>query len=176
MAATSAVRKEAVRVCAWCGVDLDTGLLVPKTAADAASHGVCQACAPLLEMRKVNIREILEKIPGPMFFLDREGRVRAANQAASVLVDAPLAEIENELCGDVLECMHASLPGGCGRTDHCNGCTIRNTAMRVLNTGEPAVDESTYSFHVVDGRATRRNWLVSAERYGAGVIFAIRPA
>ncbi len=45
------------------------------------------------------------------------------------------AEIRDQLCGDVIECAHADLPGGCGKTEFCAACAIRNSVTQTLATG-----------------------------------------
>lgn len=39
--------------------------------------------------------------------------------------------------GEAMECLYARLPEGCGNTVHCEICTVRNTVMEVMETGEP---------------------------------------
>ena len=36
-----------------------------------------------------------------------------------------------------MECVYARLPEGCGRTTHCLACSIRNTVMATMESGEP---------------------------------------
>ena len=46
-------------------------------------------------------------------------------------------EVFGLLGGEVMECAYARLPEGCGKTVHCEACTIRNTVMAAMESGEP---------------------------------------
>ena len=48
-----------------------------------------------------------------------------------------LHEVEGVIGGLVFECRYAKLPEGCGKTLHCDGCTIRNQVMDTAKTGRP---------------------------------------
>lgn len=52
------------------------------------------------------------------------------------ILQKDLPEIEGLPGGVVFECVFAKLPDGCGKTIHCDGCTIRNTVMNTFMTGE----------------------------------------
>ena len=49
------------------------------------------------------------------------------------------ARIVGFLSGEVMECVYARLPEGCGQTNHCFACTVRNTVMAAIESGEPQV-------------------------------------
>jgi hypothetical protein len=69
--------------------------------------------------------------------------------------------------GEALECVYASRPEGCGKTVHCEICTIRNTLMEVLETGEPREQVPAY----VDRGAQRVALTISAyERDGIALL------
>jgi signal transduction histidine kinase len=45
---------------------------------------------------------------------------------------------QNKQPGDIVGCVHAlNSPSGCGRSQHCPSCPIRNSFEQVLKTGEP---------------------------------------
>jgi hypothetical protein len=69
--------------------------------------------------------------------LDGHNRVVSANGNALDLLKKNLAAINHVILGNVFECAYSRLPGGCGKTSHCSGCTIRNAIMDTFVTGEP---------------------------------------
>lgn len=36
----------------------------------------------------------------------------------------------------MFECVYSKLPEGCGKTIHCDGCTIRNTVMHTMQSSK----------------------------------------
>lgn len=45
--------------------------------------------------------------------------------------------------GDVFDCVNAKLPGGCGMTELCSACTVRNTVTHTYRTGESQIGVPT---------------------------------
>jgi len=41
-------------------------------------------------------------------------------------------ELVGLLGGDAMECAYARWPGGCGKTEHCETCTIRNAVTATM--------------------------------------------
>jgi len=81
------------------------------------------------------VRELLDMIPGPVLLLDGRGVVKMANESGRKLMGKDLVDIENSPGGNVFGCSFANLPEGCGRTDHCSTCAIRNIVMDTLAHG-----------------------------------------
>lgn len=54
-------------------------------------------------------------------------------------VGKDLTDIEGRLIGEILSCRNAALPGGCGKTSVCRGCSIRSTVEDTFKTGTPHV-------------------------------------
>ena len=75
----------------------------------------------------------------PTLLVDGEGRVRTANPDALAMVGKNQVQVEDQLGGDVFECVNASLPGGCGMTELCSACTVRNTVTHTYLTGESQI-------------------------------------
>lgn len=124
-------------VCAWCGRDLEGG--GSAVGEQAVSHGMCPSCADLLSAELgVSLERFLGGLDVPVFVVDVAGggRVIMSSEEGRALVGKDEAGLRDELLGDVFECANAALPGGCGRTVHCSGCTIRNSVEHSWATGE----------------------------------------
>ena len=69
--------------------------------------------------------------------MDADGRIVAANDRVGTMTGRSYHEVFGLLGGEVMECVYARLPEGCGKTVHCVACTIRNTVMAARESGEP---------------------------------------
>jgi hypothetical protein len=75
--------------------------------------------------------------------------------------------------GDVFECAYARLPGGCGRTAHCSGCTIRQTVMDTVRTGQGHLRAPAYLNRATPDGVQRIPLTISTERVGDFVLLRI---
>ena len=124
------------RVCAWCQKDMGT---TPSTNSSESiiTHGICGECArEILERQGVDLRTFLDNLAAPVIVVDEAGNVSNANKQARVLLKKDLPDIKGSRSGNVFECIHAKLPEGCGKTIHCDGCTIRMTVMDTFQSGK----------------------------------------
>jgi len=89
---------------------------------------------------------------------------RGAESNAVVGLDCRLYSVPLGLRrGEAMECRYARLPEGCGETVHCEICSVRNTVLEVLETGESREQVPAY----VDRGAHRVPLTISAfERDG----------
>ena len=157
-------------ICCGCGVDLGEKPSDP-THDDLVSHGYCDTCAHhFLAQIGMSLPEYLEGIDVPVVAVTRERTVSFANSSAQALLGKTLAQIQGHLGGEVFECEYALLPEGCGNAVHCSGCTIKNTVLDTIKTGNhhervPA----TLKQH--DGSGSHDlDLLISTEKKG-GVVF-----
>ena len=92
------------------------------------THGNCPDCfVPLLKQNNgLSYDEYLESFDIPVVILDHECRVSAANRAGLGLMEKPIDRVIGVLGGEALECRYSRLDEGCGKTNHCETCTIRN--------------------------------------------------
>jgi nitrogen fixation/metabolism regulation signal transduction histidine kinase len=81
------------------------------------------------------LQEFLDGLGVPVLVVDGEGAVQTANMQARGILGKDLPEIEGSPGGNVIECVNASSPEGCGNTIHCKACTIRQTVMDTFATG-----------------------------------------
>ncbi len=100
------------------------------------SHGMCKECADkVISQTSGAVGEFLECLGAPVFLVDDDARILAANRRGREYVGKPLSAIRNQLCGDAMDCVNADLPGGCGKTESCAACAIRNSVTHTLATG-----------------------------------------
>ncbi len=106
-------------------------------AEDGPSHGICEACFEHYSAQWDGqaIEDYLEGFPFPVLAVGADSRIAAVNELASSFVDRPKRKMRGFLGGEAMECVHARLPEGCGRTEHCRTCTIRRTVMDSHESG-----------------------------------------
>jgi PAS domain-containing protein len=101
------------------------------------SHGICSACydfhmPALLEM---DLSQHLDEYPEPTIMVDADVRVIGINQAMAAFLGRDRRDGLGLLGGELMDCRHASLPDGCGKTVHCPDCSIRETVNLSRATG-----------------------------------------
>ncbi|MFA5331842.1 MAG: PAS domain-containing protein [Methanoregula sp.] len=123
-------------VCSFCPKVIQPG----ETPDDPVSHGICPACyESILKNHGMDIRKFLDQLDAPVFLVDENVNVLAANRMACAMAGKPIHEIKGNLCGRIFECRNASLPGGCGKTVFCLGCAIRKSVNDTKETKKPVV-------------------------------------
>lgn len=160
-------------ICAWCQKVLreeDPSSIDQHP----ISHGICSDCLKTaLSFKAKDLHTFLNQFAAPVFNIDSEGRVITANNDAFSLIGKSANNVEGLLGGDVFECRYARLPEGCGKTVHCKTCTIRNTVMDTLQSGQSQVRVPAYPdlHHITDDKQVR--FLISTERMGNTVLLRI---
>ena len=119
-------------VCAWCKKEIDR---IGDDDDKLVSHGICAYCSDLFFTKgQKTISELLNRFEMPIMVINEGGVVRTANDSALSMLGKQREEVEEVLCGDVIECINASLPGGCGKTENCKQCAIRNSVNQAYET------------------------------------------
>ena len=73
-----------------------------------------------------------------------------------------------------MECRWARLPGGCGQTEHCVACTVRQTVTGTFQTGQNALRQPAYlDREAASGEVERIYLLLSTELEGTLVLLRI---
>lgn len=160
-----------IRVCAWCNRKMGRK---PGPEGEI-THGVCDDCYQhfFAEGGKDSIARFLGRLAEPVFFLDHDARLQAANPAAADLLGKELGTFEGTYAGDVIECSRARLPGGCGKTVHCKACAIRNTVTDTFATGRSHHRVTAFAGQgEPDGERTAR-YRISTEKVAGGVLLRI---
>lgn len=122
------------RICAWCRTEFETDA---SGVACMVSHGICEPCKWFVEANADGrpLHELLASVPAPVLVVDASGRVRNGNAAALSMLGRPLDQMVDQRAGDLMECTHARLPGGCGETGRCASCGLRSAVMSTHETG-----------------------------------------
>ncbi|HVN73724.1 MAG TPA: PAS domain-containing protein [Methanoregula sp.] len=120
-------------VCTFCNSVIDNG----NSPGEPLNHGVCGKCyRRILADFGLNIHKFLELLDAPVFLVDEDVNVLAANSRAIAAFGKPVELVQGKLCGSVLDCINALLPEGCGKTPSCPDCDVRNAVNETFRTGK----------------------------------------
>ena len=157
-------------VCAWCGEEIGNTVFEREL----VSHGICDKCKSNMEFQYGGtLEKFLETLAARVLVVDGEGNVLMANKQALSMLEKTPKQVCGLKGGIVFECAYSRLPGGCGNSVHCSGCTIRNTVMGTLKTGV-AVNKSPARLHKeTAGGATSIDMLISTMKSGKFVLLKI---
>lgn len=161
------------RRCAWCGRSLNgTGVEPPADA--QVTHGICTPCRHrLTDHAGMPITEFLDSLDEPVLLMDADHTVGMANDPALALMGRSAGEVLGERTGTVFDCENAHLPGGCGATIHCSGCTIRSAVAHTHLTGEPCLSVPATLRVVEDAELTDVALVISTARVDDRVLLKI---
>jgi PAS domain-containing protein len=114
----------------------------------------------ILEKEDV-IENILNAIPLPIFLVDEDVRIFWSNQSAAPFLDMEPDLVLLRRCGEVFHCLHAvESTGGCGRTEFCKDCPIRNSVQQSIQ-GQRVVRKKNKMRMVAKGKVVEINLLVT---------------
>ena len=156
-------------VCAWCNK-----VLSPGETGDRVSHGICPECRyGFFVRRKLTLNDLLNQFDVPVIAIDSNGVALHANAAAAKLLDKTAEDVKGLPVGNVVECIHAHTPEGCGRTIHCAGCAIRHAVTATHQDGQPRRNIEAEKL-VRDAGGTRlARFTFSTEKTGGVVLLMI---
>jgi PAS domain-containing protein len=90
---------------------------------------------------------VFEAVPVAMVVVDPALRVLKANPRAVQLAGGRL-DLRNMAPGEALGCVHAGeAPGGCGHSEPCNYCGLRQTAEAALRSGAVLTERAAMELH-----------------------------
>ena len=163
------------RICAWCEKDLTKKTDRDSKFGDSViTHGICEDCRfHVIAQLGMQLDEFLDGLPAPVVMVDSGGTVKTANKPARNILHKDMNEIKGYLGGDVFECAYAALPGGCGQTIHCSGCTIRNAVTETYNTGKSLLKIPAYLNRESRDGTDRLDLLISTEKVGEYILLRI---
>lgn len=121
----------------------------------------------------VPLQSYLDSLPVPIFVVDGNAVVQAANRNGYALVRKEPGQVLQRLGGVVFECAYARLPEGCGRTVHCTGCALRRSIAHTYETGESLHDVPALMHCGEEGRENNLAFRISTERLGDVVMLRI---
>ena len=160
-------------ICSFCNTIIRPGT-VPD---EPVSHGICTSCYNHIRAGfGLDIRKFLDMLDAPVFLVDDDVRILAANALAIAAMKRPFEQMQGKLCGNVLECVNACLPEGCGKTKSCPDCTIRTSVTETWTTGHP-VSRRPAVFRRRNSETDERvKLLVSTRKDGDVVLLRLEPA
>jgi hypothetical protein len=122
-------------VCSFCQKSIDE-----NQADDSAKipEGLCETCYKRFaaEWAGLTLSEYLNRFDIPVVAVDGNARFLAANTHAQGSLDKKRQELVGQLSGDAMSCLNAREPGGCGKTENCPPCVVRNTIEETARTGK----------------------------------------
>ena len=160
------------KICAWCNKDL--GEVPSELGGNSITHGICPECAKeVLSFKAEPLARFLGQFPGPIYVVNEELEIISANNEGAEVLGKTLDDFVGKLPGGAFDCEYDKEPGGCGRTEHCRTCTIRNTLKDTLETGESHINVPAYpDLQGVTGEK-KVKYLISTEKFGFGVVLKI---
>jgi len=157
-------------ICSACGKFLEDKPADPVMD-HLVSHGLCDDCALHFKAQAgMPISDYIENIDAPVVTIAPNVTISSLNKQAMELLGKSFNEVNGEKGGDVFECEYARLPGGCGETVHCSGCTIRNTVTETLRTGKPMINIPAILNRYSESGTEQVELFISTEKIG-GVVF-----
>jgi hypothetical protein len=157
-------------ICAWCKSPLREGTddLGP------VSHGICKPCLVAMEYQPQPLAAFLESLPGAVMALDSEGRAINGNERLLGMVGKQRSGVLERLGGEVISCIYSELPGGCGETVHCLGCSIRNAVNETRETRQSKAGVPAYAYvRTPDDGVVKLELCISTECAGNLVLLRV---
>lgn len=156
-------------LCAWCGKSMDgEGGPAPQEA--PITHGICASCSESALSDAASLGSFLDGMAPHVLLRDADAAVLTANAAARETLGPDLPKLRGQMAGDMIQCEHAALPGGCGKQPHCVACQIRTSVTRTHRTGAALEDIEAYQ-DVRRPQGRRRLYLrISTEKVGDAVL------
>lgn len=123
-------------ICSYCRKEMGEKDPVEDT---RPSHSICPDCDDhfMRQIKGLPLNDYLGEFDFPIVIINEDDRMIAANKAAERMTGKSSEEISGLLGGEAMECSYARRPEGCGKTVHCETCTIRRAVMAVMETGQP---------------------------------------
>jgi hypothetical protein len=159
-------------ICSFCNTIIRAG----DSPDGPVSHGICRPCYDrILANNGFNVRKYLDLLDAPVFLVDDDVNILAANALAIAAVKKPVVQVREKICGKVLDCINANLPEGCGRTGFCPDCTIRSTVNETYATGHQVNRRPAVFCRRTGGKEETMSLLVSTRKDGGIVLLRLEP-
>lgn len=122
-------------ICSYCRKSLDDK---EPFDSDILSHGMCEECLEHFTRQwdGPSMGEFLDRFEFPVLVVNESCRILAANQKMADMIGRTDREVQGLLGGEAVECVYSRLEEGCGEEVHCRTCTVRNTVIQTIETGE----------------------------------------
>lgn len=161
-------------ICAWCHAELEELPEEEAEKAHAVSHGICPTCtAYFFSDERKTLDHFLNHLDAPVLMVNAEGEVELANDKALALLGKTLDQVSGFRGGEVMECVYARLPEGCGNTIHCAACTIRMNVMKTFETGRSLRRVPAFLNQYRDRQVQKLDFLISTEKVDQVVLLQV---
>lgn len=138
------------------------------------THGICASCKDyFFSDQTYTLDRLLNQLNAPVLMVNLQGEVLLANKQALQLLAKDLASVRDFKLGDVMECVYAKLPEGCGNTQHCMACTIRNNVMATFKTGKSLKQVPAFLNRIDRHSVHKISLLISTEKVDEVVLLRI---
>ncbi|MBI4962145.1 MAG: PAS domain-containing protein [Desulfomonile tiedjei] len=98
------------------------------------------------------VKSVLDAMPSPIFIVDDDLRIMAANESAARMLSDDPALVIRTRAGEVLGCVHSTDSiEGCGRAEKCRECIVRNSVHLSLNGRQVIRNRATMERVTADG-------------------------
>jgi len=160
-------------ICSFC----DTIIRPGTSPGDPVSHGVCKPCYDqILAKHGFNVRKFLDLLNAPVFLVDEDVNILAANTLAITTVKKPVAQVQGKIGGKVLECINAFLPEGCGKTPFCPDCPVRASVNETYATGQAVTRRPATLCRKAGNTDEKIRLFISTRKDGNVVLLRFEPA
>jgi len=123
--------------------------------------------------RKMTLEELLNQFAFPVIAVDSNTRALRLNEAGSRVLGRTADQTSGRLIGDVIECIHAATPEGCGRTIHCSACAIRRAVTATSGDGQPRRAVKAEQLVRTEQGLKLAHYTLSTEKAGGAVLVMI---
>lgn len=112
-----------------------------------------------LEAANSQLQTVFDVVNVGMLLIDENGAVQRVNDTVSRWIGRDVSAHRQHQPGDIVGCIHAvGNSAGCGLSDHCRMCALRNAFTSVLQSGQPIHDVEAETTLLIDGSEVRL-WL-----------------
>lgn len=140
---------------------------------------ICPSCTAAFHARigwdRHRVSDFLNTFKSPLYVVDADNTVRTLNTAARKALGETAEETEEFRPGDIYECVNARLPGGCGKSEHCQACAIRLAVLGAPGTDRGDQNAAVRYKRFDTGRGNEPIYEISAERIGDFALLRIKP-
>jgi hypothetical protein len=164
-------------ICAWCKKEITTLLEKANLKVDnfPVSHGICDKCSKkVLGDNFKTVKEFLDGFQQQIMLVDNLNNSIVTNEAARKASGIQIYLNDSFKCGQIIGCLHAEEPQGCGATVHCSSCVIRKCILHTDKSGEPCIEVACpdEQFHKGDVHVVHQ---ISTEKVGNRILLKIDP-
>lgn len=159
------------RICAWCKKELGEKPGNPEL----ITHGICEPCADtFLDSKQESFLSFLDEFHFPIIVVDAEGKVMGGNEKACDITGKTTEQLQQKfLAGEIIDCVHAFEPGGCGKTIHCQSCTLRQSISQTFQSGQSLRNVPAYKDIRVGENEQPVRFLITTEKIHNRVLLRI---